>query len=636
MSALPASSICCSLSRSDFIPTDEENYLITASNTSWMSHIKSLFNFDPLTFKIGRIMVRAFCFEEGVGLIRPETATLASKASRLGIDFSNEFKLVHLIKRLTSDKSNIFLSVPLKICHLTQSAFQVITYKKSVVVELTKDTEPVACMTIARPLQPHIGCLSNITQAMSALRSHFFNGSYKLIDDALVAKVAKVFFEKIQFFETFLTSAHQVNVTDTSEQMQFVVSKNPATALDIYVLFLNRSWNGSYKIVMQGLKITDQLLPIGVSISDVSETDIEAKKEVALRQHPHISRVMTPLYLHWKADGQDNMIHSWACFGSLGDFLKKPAAKSLLILDTIALQMIESVDTFHTNNVVHKDLSAENFVFDVTDTHARLFINDVGSSATADNKEDLSLVATHGYNLAPELAQKCIEAKGNFWNEIFELPLTFQDWQLSERFQLGILIARTYLGKTPFELACSRDEIWDRHPGMKATFTNYIADANANLLEGYLDDTDRGTLIKLYDKAFARYFITLPGNSTIKISSLEGEALSDYLSTFVSIFDTENRPILAPFLNEDEAVVRTLYKKAFKQMTALFHHEYYGTLNYFIATNKTPIRDFMGAQPPKIQARIDAISPLFDLDKSKRPDLKVILAALQTAIHLNP
>lgn len=636
MSIAPLSSVCLPCGKSDFITTDEENFFITASKTSWMTHIHALYGLDPLTVKVGHILVRAFCFEEGVGLVLPDLKQLSTKASILGLDVSNEAKLVHLIKTLPGSKSDIFLSLPLKICNLTPSSFNVITYKKCVIVELTKNLEPEACLSISKSLLPQISCLSNLSKSLSAYRSRFPLGTYQLINEAAVQNVAKLFFQTIPFFEEFIASEHLINVTHSSDTVQFIATKTPEASLDIYALFIKNCWKGSYKLVIQGLKITDQLLPIGASISDISETDSEAKKEIAFRRHPHIGRVLTPLLFNWSAREQDNMIHSWACFGTLHEFLRKNPALGLASLDIISLQMLESLEIFHSHHAVHKDLTSDNFVLDGAEGTLKVFINDVGSSCFSEDEEELHTVATHGYNMAPELLQKCITLKGNFWHSIFKVPVSFEEWVASERFQIACLITKVYLGKTPFEFACKRDEIWDLFPAMRVQFTDYTSQASCYRLDQYLEIEDRALLTRAYDKAFSLYYPTLPGKEGLDPDHLEGEQQFEYLSAFVEIFNSEFRVTLKAFLGKDEAAVKALYKKAEKIMAARFQEAFYGALNLFIASSKTPPQELIPASHAKIKARLDALTPLFNLDPSKRPNLSTIRAALQVAIHLNP
>jgi Protein kinase domain len=636
MSAASTSSICLPCGKSDFVSTDEENFFITASKNSWMEHVKRLYAFEPLTIAIGKIVIRAFCFEEGIGLFSPDTSSLISKASSLGLDVRNEVKLMHLIKTLPHAKSDIFLSEPLKICNLTSGSFHVITQKKCIAVELTQTQIPVEFLPVSKPLHAPMQCLSNISRALTIFRSRFAGGSYRLINEPLIERVSKLFFEFIPFFETFLSKEHPIELAKTSDDMQMIASKNPRSPLDIYILFNRHYWRGSYKIVMQGIKLSDKILPIGASISDTTETESEAKKEVAFRRHPHISRVLTPLFLHWKAEGQDNMIHSWACFGSLQDFLKKQSSIPLATLDTLALQMLESLDVFHSHGAVHKDLTSDNFIVDGTDGRIKLFINDVGSSSFADDPKELNTVATHGYNMAPELAQKCMAVKGHFWQSVFEVPLSFEDWVLSERFQIANLIAKLYLGKTPFEIASERKEILDQFPAVQKHFTDFISQPSCHLLDKYLEEEDRAALIRAYDLAYLQYFPTLAGNEGIDPEHLEGEAAFTYLSSFLELYNSENRVRLNPYLKNVEDIIKPIYKKAFKTMNAQFQKAFWGALNVFIASNKTPILGLIPEAPPKIKARLEAIAPLFELDKGKRPDLKVAIALLQTAIHLNP
>lgn len=622
----PSSSFYVPAISSFFKETEEENSLITASNRSWMVDLKSLYNFDPVVKIFRNVIMRAFNFDESIGFTNPDEASLLGKTQILGFDLSRNEQWAPFIKNLPYKISSIFLTTPRKLTLLDKVNRDIVRHKKWFVVEFSTQAalDPLLdlrILPIAPQLQAQTSCLLNIDTALQTYCSRFFEGSYSLIDESLVKKVAQVFFMNMARLNDCMTFKNRVIIIDShSYGLDLIISKHPE--FNIYAFFLDHTWKGSYKTVFLGVKITDELHPVGLSESDISTSSCEAKKEILFRQHPDISKVLTPLYFVWEEPQKHYMIHSWSGLGSLHDFLNSEKPQPLADLDQIALQMLTSLDTLHKSGAVHKDLSSQNFLVDSQGGKVTIFINDVGSSCLRHEKHELYRVTTCSTNLAPELLNKCIPRAGHHWDTIFEMPLNFNDWVYNERFQIAILILSVYLGKNPYLTISTHKELYERLLNIQATPSEDLSlDPNCHSLDKYLNLGEKNQLIAFYMTAYLAYNKAIKGGGEVSFSTL---------------FCSESRVNLNPYLGNKKPLVNNLYTQAYRKMQNLFKNQFYKSLALFIASNKKPIVELLPKMDKKMEARINALSPLLDLDRAKRPDLITIRAALQVAILYNP
>lgn len=628
MNITPSSSFYVPTINSFFKEAEEQNFLITASNRSWMVQLKSVYNFDPVVKIFRNVIMRAFNFDENIGFTNPDEASLLGKTQALGFDLSKKEQWAPFIRTLPYALCRLFLTTPPKLTLLVKENLNLVTHKKWFVVEFSTQAalDPLVDLFIS-PILPQLegqtSCLLNIDTALKTYRSRFFEGSYSLVNEALLKKITRLFFMKMSCLNDYILSENKLMILESNPlKLNLVISKKPE--LTIYAFFLDRSWEGSYKRVFLGVKITDKLEPVGLSESDISASVCEVEKEIFFRRHPHISKVLTPLFFDWKEKETQKhyMIHSWCGLGSLRAFLKSEKSQSLPILDQLALQMLTSLDTFHKYGAVHKDLSSTNFIVDAQGDKIAIFINDVGSSCLQNNTKELRMITTSSNHLAPELLNKCIPIGGFHWDTVFEVPLNFKDWVYNERFQIAILILNLYLRTNPYLTISPLEKL---HEQLLELYAHQQTDLTLNpichSLDEYLNPVQKNQLIGLYENAYHGYNKAIKGGGEVSFSTL---------------FYSKSRVDLSPYLEDCKSLATLLYTQAYHKMCAAFENHFYSSVARFIVSNTTPIVKLLPKMDKKMEARIKALSPLLDLDRAKRPDLITIRAALQVAILYNP
>lgn len=609
-----------------------ENSLITTSGRSWMLNLEPRYPISPLVAIFNHAIVRAFSFDPSCGFIPVDAKTLSDKAKNLGLDLSKKQHTDSFVIPLPCEESNLFFTTPFKMGLFTdKKGFNLVTNKKCFVIEITHEGPPNPFLSIPMRFDPQITCFFNLEGALKAYRSRFCQGSYKLIDESFLEKITTFFFQRISYLNDYLALSQNLFVlTSNSLNISVVISKT--TKLDVYAFFLDRSWQGSYKTVYLGLHLTDRIYPVGLSLSDISTSVTESKKEIFFRKHPEISKVLTPLYLTWHEKDKDAMIHEWAGLGSLSSFLKSQDKKPLPILDKIALEMLKCLHTFHQNGAVHKDLSCSNFIIDEKEGHTHLFINDVGSSCLYTEERALSTMSTHSRNLAPELLRECLATQRPGWTEPFSVPFNFQDWVYGERFQIGRLIATLYLGQDPYFLISSKKDFLESLLTERRQFTDFFSDSKTFMLDKHLNEAQQKKLKAVYQDAYAIYYQIL-SNSPVHPDTLDTDSYLAYLSSFEKTFNSETRAILSPYLSDHNyEIAQKLYTKAYKTLYWAYENQIDSELAQFTASNTTPILELLPKMDPAIEARMRAINPILNLDSTQRPDLLTIIAALEAAI----
>lgn len=688
MSVIP-SSIWCLCEKSNFLTVGKEHCFITW-NTHWMQHAEKLYGFEPLILKIEHIMIKAFFFKEGTGLMIPDLEELIEKARIFNLNPTNLVTISSFIKASAITKSDLFLNKPLKIYSLQSSSYNLLTKDSCCALEITPEVSLPKTLSISDPFEAQIKCLSDHTQSLKDYQTRFSEGSYKLIDAPLIETIKTLFFKNIDLLKEFDGSTRKILERSLSEKIDMISVKK--RSIHLYFILKEHQFKGAFKTVMPILEVTDTLKPVGISISnfchtidelkekkeilqeeiiaikqqfalgkktawnarekiklatdaiysidntiDITEQQIAlAQKEISFRKHPHISHVLTKLFCYWELPNHISMIHSWACFGTLDHFFNQKPELPLAAIDDIILQMLYGLNTLHTNQVVHKDLDMNNFVIDKIGDHYTVYINDVGSSCFKTEKLELEIVSTNGYNLAPELLIKCISREGLLWAHSFILALTFEDWLLSERFQIASLITRVLLGKTPFEFHLNKEEIQKSFPGILVNDKDPLSDPSCYLLDRYLETADSTQLSNLYYEAYRSYFLAIPKNIATDFSSFTDKEYQNYIDSFWKLFDSPSRIDLNPYLYANKEEIQKIYQTAKQSLNLQYSNAFYKELNRLIASNTTPIKDLIPSCDPKIQARLEAIYPLFDLDPSKRPPLKTIYDALKDAIKAHP
>jgi hypothetical protein len=419
---------------------------------------------------------------------------------------------------------------------------------------------------------------------------------------------------------------------------------------DLFIIFRGLSFHGSYKQVYLGAKIAESITPIAFSQSTSFKEGI---KEIAFRQNAVLSKVLSPLYHQWTNIAQTSvsMITAWATEGTLQDcILKRPTLEKK---DFLALKLLECMSKFH-QSAVHKDLHWSNILVNREGGEITLLLNDVGLSATADEKKLLNVIGTSSVNLSPELIRRFAPLHGYFWQEAFYDEMSFDDWISSERYQVGNLLSLIYLGKTPHSLLVDLTRINDTYPKEKKNFDLLRKDFLDcySLAESFLDDDERWDLEAEYKEAFQLYYDELPYFQGCVYKTSGHESALDLSRNYITYLEEEieaavydgffeemyadwdRRLILESYLKEKvkESTDR-FYLKAFERMKVSYIEDLKAALAETIALVTEPLEEALPHFAALEEGRMEAILPLFDQNPAKRPDFETIRQALLKKIH---
>jgi hypothetical protein len=464
------------------------------------------------------------------------------------------------------------------------------------------------------------------------------------LTNTLISNFAKTFFSNLGLiYDTLNVKDPLLGVRLGQKYYMFILKVGIRP--DFFVIFRGLSFNGSYKQVYLGAKIAESITPIAFSHSTSFQEGI---KEIAFRQNTVLSKVLLPLHHQWTNIAQTSvsMITTWATEGTLQDcILRNPTLEKK---DFLALKLLECMSKFH-HKAVHKDLHWSNVLVNREGGEISLFLNDVGLSAKADEKEVLNIVGTSSIYLAPELIRRFAPLHGYFWQDAFYDEMSFDDWIKSERYQVGNLLSLIYLGKTPHTFLVDLARINDTYPKERKNFDVLRKDFLDcySLAESFLDDDERWDLEAEYKEAFQLYYDELPyfqgcvyktsgHETTLDLSRdymtyLEEEVeAAVYDGFFDEMYaDWDRRLILESYLKEKvKENTDQFYLKAFNRMKASYSEDLKAALAETIALVTEPLAEALPRYATLEDGRMEAILPLFDQDPTKRPDFETIRQAL--------
>jgi hypothetical protein len=261
----------------------------------------------------------------------------------------------------------------------------------------------------------------------------------------------------------------------------------------------------------------------------------------------------------------------------------------------------------------------------------------------------------------------CVPLKGYRWSESFKAPISFDQWVLCERFQLGTILTNIYLNGDVLETAHRNAQ-----PGCYESFEFMVSsqDRIEYLLEE-AEDTDLSGIKLHYFEAFSRFYPTLFGkredlpygpHHLVKAPAgycgptLPGmpkefmpldtspEAMAGLKESFEEFFESYfTSPLGRSLLQEHllQAEKDDIFAKLKKTSEHLLSHRYELFAKFLhneirpIEDMATPLIESMGEDlKAEIKARIKVIAPLCDLDPAKRPPFEEVSGNLLATMFL--
>eukprot|EP00732_Lithocolla_globosa_P003718 Lithocolla_globosa_v1_NODE_3092_length_1768_cov_6.821366.p1 type:complete len:434 gc:universal NODE_3092_length_1768_cov_6.821366:1521-220(-) len=211
-----------------------------------------------------------------------------------------------------------------------------------------------------------------------------------------------------------------------------------------------------------------------------AELERRAKREVQLHTllcHKNVIRVFEVI------EGGDNMciVMEYAQGGDVYQYLISEKKFSEAAARSVFREMVSAVGYCHSQNVVHRDLKAENFLLD---RDFKVKLADFGFSKVSSER---SLMNTHcgsKYYVAPEIIKK-EEYRG----------------EAADLWSLGVILYCLYIGKMPFEQKTVQDLVLQILSGRYAPVPPNTSPLFIDLLNKLLetDPTKRATTQDLID-----------------------------------------------------------------------------------------------------------------------------------------
>eukprot|EP00918_Siedleckia_nematoides_P054212 GHVU01118360.1.p1 GENE.GHVU01118360.1~~GHVU01118360.1.p1 ORF type:complete len:416 (-),score=70.05 GHVU01118360.1:1079-2326(-) len=130
--------------------------------------------------------------------------------------------------------------------------------------------------------------------------------------------------------------------------------------------------------------------------------------------HPNISRLVEV----WEDAINAYMVMEVCTGGELYDRLLQKHRYTEGDVQTLTLQMLRAIHYLHANNIVHRDLKLENWLFASADDDAPLKLIDFGLSKfwDADHDEHMTSVCGSLFYMSPDTLQRCYSNKCDMWS----------------------------------------------------------------------------------------------------------------------------------------------------------------------------------------------------------------------------
>lgn len=644
------------------IEATHKTCLITEGAKLVFEKLKEFFDLEPYEIVLGKFKLRAYELLCDSTAGRPEESDVTRTLASLGFESTQEG--IEALKKSIGDvEAKMTLKKPLEVFLQIRDKLVDFSSKKILGIDLEEQFSLIKGPAPIDPLSKIKHITMNIRAYHELYQDTFNSGTHKIASLEQLTEIAQATIAKLGEFYKALRDKKEISCVKLNPKFVAIfTSRHEINAL--YVIFKKHKWSGSFKNVYFGIRLKDSLMPVGLSSTD---EEIEFNKEVALRRHPELSHLLTTMHLEWSEGQYFNMIHSWASRGTLDDALcyDLPIQQK----DIFALQLLSKMHIFH-QYAVHKDLKTTNLLIDRVGESLNLIINDVGSSCFRDDEKSLKEVTTNAVFLAPELIRRCAGVSGYFWDDLFELDISFDDWIMSERYQVGLIIAEIYLGESIHKMIHDARAVKAKFPLRNLPFEAMTKDTKLLYrLDTYLQAEHKDKLQEIFAEALAKKQAQIQSKASAG-GGLETEDnqscynLADFL--MMALLKAESKPkSLVPDAAEgleepkdDNSFKQQLFEtttlrddlhefldeSAFSKLYDVYSELYgimqrklsialYEDMAKMIAHLSSRVDSYLGPIPRKERKRLEAIFPLLDLDPSKRPDLNKVRLNLLEKIH---
>lgn len=640
------------LTKHSFSSFKEYNILSTAGQPEWLMHACVHFKLSPLVYKIGSIAVSAIAFSPSRGLFTPSVKILKDAIARIGYNTDDEESLAHYESRINKDRAEFIIDLGATgALRLKKPAAEKLLTSANILLVNTHVTPPSSpspalrnhSMQALRDLQY---CLKYPKRALSLHQKEIFIGSCKdVINAAAIEKVALFFNKNLRAIFHWAIGASETHIQKIDADISVMLHKRNDLCM-IYAIFLKNVTRGGYKRVHLAAKITNVIEPFGVTFCE-DRKDFEI--ELSFRQNPRFKPLLTDFEAYERIGREFVVAHTWANCGSLYEILKNP--QDVFYKHQFAKQLLEKLHTFHTNGALHLDLHSQNLLVNYDGGFkVDLYINDVGSSILKSKPLAARRVATQSSYLAPEILHKLAPSHGYYWDEVLDFDLTIEERELSERFQIGLILYEIYFGKPLYKNFVTDAEIKTTFPLYLMSSAKAFSSPLIFSLDKYVEDVDFEDIESHFRDAFDRYYKTLTYHEGMPFYPATGEEApvegldpsfskqEQLAARYDAIFDEhfkdiEKRFLMIKHLDADglENFIR-IYKLARRDHESDISRFRYEKYARSIAGITKPISELIPGILDDHDEIMKVFMPLLSLNPQERPTLDVVLAALNAKL----
>lgn len=633
--------------RHSLLTHESLNILATKGRPDWLATACAAFSLKPTELKIGSVAISALAYLPDRGLFTPPLSLLRETLFNLGCDAADEHSLELYESRIGKTGGSLEIT-PGNITLRTAKAATVLN-TQLVLINAYVIPPIMRQLLFSDPritqLKDLSYCLKNPKTALVMRQKDLFRGAAKMhITAATIEFIAKRFLKMQKTLFDWLATDNAAFIDQVCKELTLIYFKDSKNCT-LYAVYHQACWRGGYKKVHLAAKITSVIEPYGVAFCDDRN---DFYNELRFRQIASLSPLFTQFDCYTRHKRDYIVPHTWANLGSLSSVIK--TGVDPFYQHQLAKQLLQKMHLFHIE-ALHMDLHSQNLLVNYDGSFKiDLFINDVGGSVLKTDANAGKAVATQAAYLAPELLKRIQPHKGHYWNDVFDMDFTIQDRELSERFQVGLILYELYFGEKLYNKLITREQIRLSVPLYGLKFAQAVQSPHLFDLDRYLDDDQIADLETLFRDSFDKYYATLtyePGMpfypATLKKAPVEGlddseESEERRNELYDSIFeahykDPEKRFTMLRVANNDHVLdIFKIYNEAFREFKneeSTIQYKFYGKV---MSELSRPIQELVPGILEEHGGIMEVFMPLLSLNPLERPTLDVILANLEAKL----